>query len=190
MNSYATYRIAETIRVLLFITLSIVIFNFYPVTAIMIVLLALLNDFAIMSIAYDRAEYALKPSHWDMTSVLGMATFLGLVGTVSSFLFLSIGISILHLSLDMLQSMMYLKLSVAGHFLIFITRTKGHFWSYRPSNILLAAVLGTQTVATIIAVYGLLIPPIGWRLALLVWAYALAVLRFDGPRKGFLIQAV
>jgi H+-transporting ATPase len=188
MNSYAIYRISETIRVLLFITLSIVIFNFYPVTAIMIVLLALLNDFAIMSIAYDRADYALKPSHWDMTSVLGMATFLGLVGTVSSFLFLSIGISILHLSLDVLQSMMYLKLSVAGHFLIFITRTKGHFWSYRPSNILLAAVLGTQTVATIIAVFGLLIPPIGWRLALFVWVYAMAAFVLTDFAKVFLFK--
>ena len=41
MNSYAIYRIAETIRVILFMTLSIVFFNFYPVTAIMIVFLAL-----------------------------------------------------------------------------------------------------------------------------------------------------
>ncbi|WP_348304148.1 plasma-membrane proton-efflux P-type ATPase [Methanothrix sp.] len=190
MNSYAIYRISETIRVLFFITLSIIIFNFYPVTAIMIVLLALLNDFAIMSIAYDRAEYARKPNLWDMTSVLGMATFLGLVGTVSSFLFLSIGISILHLSLDVLQSMIYLKLSVAGHFLIFITRTKGHFWSYRPSNILLAAVLGTQIVATIIAVYGLLIPPIGWRLALFVWAYAMVSFVLTDLAKVFLFKRI
>jgi H+-transporting ATPase len=188
MNNYAIYRIAETIRVLFFITLSIIIFNFYPVTAIMIVLLALLNDFAIMSIAYDRAEYAQKPSRWDMKSVLGMATFLGLVGTISSFLFFSIGISILHLTLDVLQSMMYLKLSVAGHFLIFITRTKGHFWSYMPSNILLAAVLGTQIVATIIAVYGLLIPPIGWSLALFVWAYAMVAFVLTDFAKVFLFK--
>ncbi|MDD4447592.1 MAG: plasma-membrane proton-efflux P-type ATPase, partial [Methanothrix sp.] len=188
MNSYAIYRIAETIRVLFFITLSIVIFNFYPVTAIMIVLLALLNDFAIMSIAYDKAMYAQKPSRWDMTSVLGMATFLGLVGTISSFLFFSIGISLLHLTQDVLQSMMYLKLSVAGHFLIFITRTKGHFWSYRPSNILLAAVLGTQIVATIIAVYGLLIPPIGWSLALFVWAYAMVAFVLTDFAKVFLFK--
>ena len=188
MNSYAVYRIAETIRVLFVVTLSILIFNFYPVTAIMIVLLALLNDFAIMSIAYDRAEYALKPNRWDMTTVLGMATFLGLIGTVSSFLFFSIGISVLHLSQDMLQSMMYLKFSVAGHFLIFITRTKGHFWSYRPSNILLVAVLGTQTVATIIAVYGLLIPPIGWSLALFVWAYAMVAFVMTDLIKVFLFK--
>jgi H+-transporting ATPase len=174
MTAYSIYRISETIRILFFITISILAFNFYPVTAIMIVLLALLNDLAIISIAYDRAEFSLKPNRWDMTTVLGMATFLGAVGTVSSFLLLFIGIDILHLTRDVLQSVMYLKLSVAGHFLIFITRTRGHFWSYRPSNILLAAVLGTQAIATVIAVFGLLITPIGWQLALFVWAYAMA----------------
>jgi len=30
MNSYAIYRIAETLRVLLFVTLTILIFNFSP----------------------------------------------------------------------------------------------------------------------------------------------------------------
>jgi H+-transporting ATPase len=173
MNSYAIYRVAETIRVLFFITFSILIFRFYPVNAIMIVLLALMNDLAIMSIAYDRAEYARKPSRWDMTSVLGMATFLGIVGTISSFLLLFIGIDLLNLSTETLQSLIYLKLSVAGHFLIFIARTKGHFWSSRPSNILIAAVLITQILATLIAVYGFLIPPIGWGLALFVWAYSM-----------------
>lgn len=188
MNNYAIYRISETIRVLFFITLSIIIFNFYPLTAIMIVLLALLNDFAIMTIAYDRAEYTQKPSRWDMKTVLGMATFLGLVGTIASFVLFFIGMNILHLSIDVLQSMMYLKLSVAGHFLIFITRTKGHFWSYRPSSILLAAVLGTQTVATIIAVYGLLIPAIGWKLAIFVWAFALASFVLTDFAKVFLFR--
>jgi len=175
MNSYAIYRIAETIRVLFFITLSIIVFNFYPVTAIMIVLLALLNDFAIMSIAYDRVEYSHQPDRWKMSSVIGMATFLGLIGLVSSFGFLFIGLDFLHLSREILQSLMYLKLSVAGHLTIFIARCKGHFWSDRPSNILVGAVFGTQIVATLIAVYGILIPPIGWNLAAIVWVYAIMV---------------
>jgi len=42
-----------------------------------------------------------------------------------------------------------------------------------PARILLIAVFGTQAVATIIAVYGLLMPPIGWGFAALVWGYAL-----------------
>ena len=69
---------------------------------------------------------------------------------------------------------MYLKLSVAGHLTIFLTRTRGPFWSIRPARILLVAVLGTQTVATLIAVYGLFMTPLGWGWALFVWGYALA----------------
>ncbi len=80
MNSYAIYRIAETLRVLLFVTLAILVFNFFPVTAIMIVMLALLNDGAILSIAYDNVHYRNRPEAWDMRLVLGMATVLGVVG--------------------------------------------------------------------------------------------------------------
>ena len=69
MTAYAIYRIAETIRVLLFMTASILIFNFYPVTAIMIVLLALLNDIPIMMIADDNApSHAAGPLGYDTCS--------------------------------------------------------------------------------------------------------------------------
>ena len=85
MNSYAIYRIAETLRVLLFMTLAIVVFNFYPLTAIMIVMLALLNDGAILSIAYDNVIYRNKPEVWDMRTVLGISTVLGVIGVVAAF---------------------------------------------------------------------------------------------------------
>jgi H+-transporting ATPase len=69
---------------------------------------------------------------------------------------------------------MYLKLSVAGHLTIFLTRTRGPFWSIRPARIVWVAVLGTQTLATLIAVYGVFMTPLGWDWALFVWGYALA----------------
>ena len=69
---------------------------------------------------------------------------------------------------------MYLKLSVAGHLTIFLTRTRGPFWSIRPARVLWIAVLGTQTLATLIAVYGLFMTPLGWGWAAFVWGYALA----------------
>src|SRR5664279_4894891 len=61
MNSYAIYRITETLRVLLFMTVAILVFNFYPLTAVMIVMLALLNDAAILSctVGYDGSGCAL-----------------------------------------------------------------------------------------------------------------------------------
>jgi len=173
MNSYAIYRIAETIRVLLFMTLSILIFNFYPVTAVMIVLLALLNDGAILSIAYDRVHYSDKPETWEMPKVLGIATVLGILGVFASFGLFYLGERLFQLSPDLIQTLMYLKLSVAGHLTIFITRTRGPFWTRKPAPILIAAVAGTQLIATLIAVYGVFMAPIGWGWALAVWGYAL-----------------
>jgi H+-transporting ATPase len=172
MNSYAIYRIAETLRVLLFMTLAILVFNFYPLTAVMIVMLALLNDGAILSIAYDNVHYKDAPEAWNMRLVLGIATVLGIIGVVAAFGLFYLGERVFHLDRAHIQTLMYLKLSVAGHLTIFLTRTRGPFWSIRPARILWVAVLGTQTLATLIAVYGVFMTPLGWGWALLVWGYA------------------
>jgi H+-transporting ATPase len=174
MNSYAMYRIAETLRVLLFMTLSILVFNFYPLTAVMIVMLALLNDGAILSIAYDNVHFKNKPEAWNMRMVLGIATVLGVIGPVAAFGLFYIGERVYHLDRAHIQTMMYLMLSVAGHLTIFLTRTRGPFWSIRPARVLWMAVLGTQGIATLISVYGLFMKPLGWGWALFVWGYALA----------------
>jgi H+-transporting ATPase len=173
MNSYAIYRISETLRVLFFMTLAILIFNFYPLTAVMIVMLALLNDGAILSIAYDNVHYKDQPEAWNMRMVLGVATALGIIGVVSAFGLFYLGERVFHLDRAHIQTLMYLKLSVAGHLTIFLTRTRGRFWSILPAKILWIAVLGTQIVATLIAVYGLFMTPLGWGWAGFVWGYAL-----------------
>ncbi len=180
MNSYAIYRIAETLRVLFFMTLAILIFKFYPVTAVMIVMIALLNDGAILSIAYDNVHYRNQPEAWNMRMVLGISTVLGVVGVVAAFgLFYLAEENLLNSFLPRLdrahiQTLMYLKLSVAGHLTIFLTRTRGPFWSIRPARILWIAVLGTQIIATLIAVCGVFMEALPWEWALFVWGYALA----------------
>ena len=174
MNSYAIYRIAETLRVLLFMTLAILVFNFFPLTAVMIVMLALLNDGAILSIAYDKVHYKDQPEAWNMRTVLGIASVLGVVGVVSAFGLFYLGERVFHLDRAHIQTLMYLKLSIAGHLTIFLTRTRGPFWSIRPARVLWMAVLGTQAVATLIAVYGLFMTPLGWGWAGFVWGYAVA----------------
>ncbi len=85
-----------------------------------------------------------------------------------------LGERVYHLDRAHIQTLMYLMLSVAGHLTIFLTRTRGPFWSIRPARILLMAVMGTQLAATLIAVYGVFMAPLGWGWALFVWGYALA----------------
>lgn len=173
MQSYALYRIAETIRILLFVTLSVVVFQIYPLTATMIVLLAILNDAAIISVAYDKATVAKLPQRFRVRRLVGNALFLGVVGVISSFTLLYLAYVFFGVSLAVLQTIIYLKLSIAGHLLIFSTRTKKWFFQDRPSLILVGAVFATQIIATIIAVLGIFLTPISLSTAGLIWGYVL-----------------
>jgi H+-transporting ATPase len=175
MNNYAIYRIAETVRVLIFLTLAILAFNFYPLTAVMIIILALLNDLPIMMIAYDNVKIQEKPVRWNMRDVLVVASLLGATGVVSSFLLFLIGSSVLSLDVATLQTLIFLKMTVGGHMTIYLARTGvNHFWERPlPSNALFVTAEVTQIMGTFIAVYGIFMTPIGWGLAAFVWGYAL-----------------
>ncbi|MFZ0930663.1 MAG: plasma-membrane proton-efflux P-type ATPase [Syntrophobacteraceae bacterium] len=183
MVSYTVYRIAETVALLCFLTVAIVMFNFRPVTAVMIVLLAILNDGAILSIAYDNVRYSNYPETWDMRLVLGVATVIGLFAAFRSFGIFFLSTKVWGLDMAMVQTMVYLNLSVGGHLTLFVARTRRRFWSIMPSWILLGAVVGTQIIATFIAVYGFLMAPIGWKWAGVVWLYSLVLFLFQDEVK-------
>ena len=173
MTNYAIYRITETIRVVVFVTVAILALGFFPVTAVQIVLLALLNDAAIISIAFDRVHSDPSPERWEMRDVLTIASLLGLVGVVESFSILLLGDRVLGLDHDLLRTLMYLKLSVAGSLTLYVARTRGPFWSIRPAGVLFGAVCGAELTATLIAHFGLLMTALPWRYAAFAWGWAL-----------------
>ena len=174
MTAYAIYRIAETMRLLLFMTVAILVFNFYPVTAIMVVLLALLNDIPIMMIAYDNAPFALRPVRWDMTRVLAVASALGGYGVLESFVLYWVARDYLGLPPHVLQATIFLKLLVSGHMTIYLTRNKGWMWQRPwPSWKLVVPSEATQLLGTLLVVYGVAMAPTGWWVAGVVWSYTL-----------------
>ncbi len=191
MTGYATFRIAETVRVLLFMTLSILVFNFYPVTAVMIVLLAIFNDVPIMMIAYDNVPVAPRPVRWDMVRVLTMSMFLGVLGVVASFALFWFAERYLHLPRPTVQTLIFLKLLVAGHLTIYLTRNVGWFWQRPwPDWRLFFACEVTQMLGTLAAVYGWFVEPIGWGYALMVWGYALAWFVINNIGKVWVYRAL
>jgi H+-transporting ATPase len=174
MNSYAIYRITETIRIMFFVVAAMIVFNFYPITTVMIILLALLNDLPILTIAYDNTWLDPKPVRWDMRRVLTVATVLGLVGVIETFGILVIAKLWLQLTDAQIQSFIYLKLAVAGHLTLFVARTRRPFLTKPyPAPILLAAILGTQVLAALIVGFGWLVTPIPWIYVGFVWGYCL-----------------
>jgi H+-transporting ATPase len=192
MENYAVYRIAETVRVLIFLTLCILLLNFYPVTALMIVVLAILNDLPIMMIAYDNAPVAKRPVRWQMNRVLLTASILGILGVVSSFLLLWLAREYFHLEAGVIQTLIFLKLAVAGHMTIYLARTgQQHFWERpRPSLALFGTSEITQVAATLIAIYGLFMTSVGWMLALAVWAYALVFFVINDQIKVWIFRVI
>ncbi|HHO69089.1 MAG TPA: HAD family hydrolase [Gammaproteobacteria bacterium] len=185
MKSYTVYRIAETIRVLLFMTLSILVFDFYPITAIMIVILALLNDIPILAIAYDNTRVQKEPVRWNLQELITVSSILGVTGVVSSFLLFFI-LEQFDYSEPFIQSVIFLKLIVAGHTTIFVTRTEDWMWKRPfPAPVLLHAGFWSAVLGTLIGVYGWWVEPVGWQWAGYIWAYALAWGLFnDAVKKG------
>ncbi|HDL85595.1 MAG TPA: plasma-membrane proton-efflux P-type ATPase [Candidatus Acetothermia bacterium] len=174
MNSYVIYRITETIRILFFVSLTMLLLNFYPLTAVLIILLAVLNDLPIMVIAYDNTWLDPKPVRWNLRRVLTLSTTLGLVGVVETFGLLLIGMRLFGLTGAELRSLIYLKLAVAGHLTLFIARTRRRFFMKPyPAPILLGAILGTQALAAAIVGFGIFVTPIPWIYVGYVWAYCL-----------------
>lgn len=174
MQSYATFRIAETIRIIFFISIAVFAFNVTPVSAIMIILLALINDIPVMAIAYDNAEESTTPVRWHLRETIIVAAVLGLAGLVSSLLlfswFIGSGYSLL-----VIQTAMFLKLDVSGHSTLYLTRAgKGYFWKRPyPSLAFFLPAFGSRIFGTLIVIFGVFMTAIPLSMVAGIWVYAL-----------------
>ena len=175
MQAYTIYRIAETIRIIGFIGLSILFFHFYPITPVMIIILALLNDLPILTVAYDRVRTSPKPVKWDMYEINVMSFYLGIAGVAESFMAVFLLFKYFKLPIDLIQTIVFLKLAIKGHGTLYNARIMDHLWKKPwPAPILWAATYWTRIIGTIIGVYGFgLMTPAGWGWALFMWGYAM-----------------
>ncbi len=184
IQSYVYYRVAMTLDIMLLVVASIVFLGFQPLTAAMIVVLALLDDIPIMTIAYDNVSAAPKPERWNMHRVLVFSCLMGLFSLAQSFGLLLIGLEwisdparldLIALDRQSLQTMVFLQLAVGGHLLLFVVRTQNSVFSPPyPSAPLFLAIVCTQIVAALICGFGILMPQLPWAAVIAVWVYSLA----------------
>jgi len=172
MTSYAIYRIAMTTAIMFFIVLATIIYGFFPLTPIMIIALALLDDVPIMAIAFDNTAVASKPVRWEMSRILTIASLLGVASVVQSFGLMYLGQTVFALAKPALQTMMFLQLVAGGHLMLLVTRTTGPFWRPPyPAGKLFWALTATQVLAVLMCAYGWGVPKVPWSLIGWVWLY-------------------
>jgi H+-transporting ATPase len=182
-ESYIHYRVAMTLDIMVLVVASIVLFQFQPITAIMIVALALLDDIPIMTIAYDNVPAPPQPVRWNMQGILLFASLMGLLSVMETFGLLLIGLrwvadpqlqDMIKLDHVQLQTVMFLQLAVGGHLLLFVVRTKrSMFEPPYPSARLFWAIVATQIVAVAICVLGVGVRAIPPSAIFAVWIYCL-----------------
>lgn len=176
MNSYAIYRINETIRIMIFVVLVMMVYDFYPITAIMIILLAFFNDLPIMTIAYDKTKVEEKPVRWNMHRVLAVSTVMGVSGTIGTFVMLYLALHWLKLSIPEVQTFIFLIMVVSGHMSLFVARARSWYITRPyPAPVMIWAAVGTKIVATLVCLYPMgLMAPISWFDVAIVWVFSIA----------------
>ena len=178
MKSYAMYRISETCRLLFFLFLAMILFKIQPLTAIMIILIALLNDIPIMMIAYDHMKVEKKPVKWNMNEIFTIAIGLALVGVVSTFGLFWIGQKVWHFDLSHARTLAFFAILCGGNLTIYLTRNTGALFAKPlPEWKFFLATLFSQVAGTLISVYGFGVSDfvgIGWKFIGWSWLYIAA----------------
>jgi H+-transporting ATPase len=169
---YSVFRIAESFRVIVTIAIIGLILGAYPLSPVQLILLALLNDIPVVSIAFDRVRIARAPAAINVRRRFLLSTILGITGVGNSLLMLALATAVWHLPWELIQTVFFLKLVVSGHLMIYLAHTDERWWRFLPSRSVILATLSTQLLATLFAVVGIFAAAISWQLALFVWLWA------------------
>jgi len=181
--NYILFRVAMTLDIMFVVVLATLFFGFSPLTAVMIILIALLDDVPIMTIAYDNTLLPREPVRWHMRRLLLVSGFMGLMAVAQTFGLLLVGMewlsnpewqSWINLTQEQIQTAVFLQIVAGGHLLLFVMRSRATIFSPPwPSKPLFLAIVGTQVLAVLICGFGWFVPAIPWVVIGLVWAYML-----------------
>ena len=173
INTYAMYRISESQRLIVTATVLGIIYKAYPLTPLQLIILALLNDIPIISLASDKVKLTVRPAKIKVKNRFISSSFYGLAGVVNSLILFFVMVDFLHLPWTMIQTIFFLKLTVSGHMLIYVAHTKEKWYEFLPSKEVIWATSITQIVASTFALTGLFMSsPISIYWVIFVWVWS------------------
>ena len=213
MQNYCIYRIACTFQLLIFFFITMVSIdpehfanghgtaNTFTLPVLTIVIITLLNDGTIISIAYDKVTVSRTPNKWNLYLVFSIAVLLGAIAFFSSLVVLLLGLSnmsgdkknhFMHslgfgrFSYGEVMTMIFMKICISNFLTVYSARCKSWFWTRLPGKALAISTCFSMLLSTIISVYWYLnfstgsssgpnMKPISWGCALFVWIVDLIV---------------
>lgn len=184
--TYSLYRISESLRLIVTITVLGIIYGVYPLTALQIIIIALLNDIPIISLAFDKVKLLHRPAKIQVKERFALSSLFGIVGVINSLLLFLIMKNVLNLDWGIIQTIYFLKLTVSGHMLIYVAHTKLRWWKFFPSKEVIWATTLTQLIATLFALTGFLMPgKLTFGQIIFVWLWAFFWMQISELAKIF-----
>jgi len=176
MSNFITYRISATLQLLLFFFIAIFAFHpsdyvdtwpdFFHMPVLMLMLITLLNDGTLISIAYDFAKASPTPNRWNLPVLFLVSSVLGAVSCLSSLLLLYLVLdswspTSLFNKLGMppvmygqVTTAIYLKVSVSDFLTLFSARTGDkYFFEIRPATPLLLGGVLALTISSLLSIF-------------------------------------
>eukprot|EP00605_Chrysophyceae_sp_TOSAG23-4_P002149 GSChrysophyteH1.ASY1.ANO1.2377.1 assembled CDS len=177
IRSFMVYRIAATLQLLFFFFIAAFAFTFFSLPVLLMLLITVLNDGTLISIAYDSAVPSESPEHWDFTDLFVISSMLAMIACVSSLLVLYILLDRpAGLSYGQITTGIFLKVAVSDFLTLFNARTGklSVFCAPSPSLLLLIAAGVSLLISTALAMsFPIMEIDEPYILPLLIWAICL-----------------
>jgi H+-transporting ATPase len=183
LKNYIIYRVACTTQLLFFFFATMVAVNptnfqcsghedcnslpkTFALPVIALVMIALLNDGTIVSIAYDNVTVGRLPEKWKLTVYCVVSVVLGSVAFVSSCILLLLGLDnmdaanpsvffsafdIAPFSYGQVLTLLWFKVSISDYLTLWSSRTDRLFFTRKPGKLLLVAFIVAVVTSTFFA---------------------------------------
>ncbi|HWC57393.1 MAG TPA: HAD hydrolase family protein, partial [Candidatus Paceibacterota bacterium] len=183
MYSYSIYRISESFRLIMTVLILGVMIHQYPLTPMQLILVAFLNDIPIISLAFNRVTYTVRPEGVPVRKRFKISLLFGIIGVLQSIILFVI---LRHFGypLAVIQTAFFLKLIISGHMLVFVAHTQKRWWRFFPSRPVILATLATSILASLVASFGIFMTALSTTLLGFVWLWALGWMQISELAKG------
>ncbi len=185
LYSYSIYRLSESFRLIVTVVVLGLVYQTYPLTPVQLILIALLNDIPIISMAFDRVEHFSRPAKIKPAERFILSSLYGLTGIGNSLILFFLMADVFHLSWAVIQTVYFLKLTVSGHMLIYVAHTKERWWRFLPSKQVIWATFLTQIAASFLAGLGIFMPAISFLYIVAIWIWCLIWMQVSELAKIF-----
>jgi H+-transporting ATPase len=172
--TYTFNMLVKKIEIVLFLAIGLIMTGHAVMTPALMVLLLITNDFLSMSLTADRASPAPSPSIWRMRNITTAAIALGACKLAFSTSLLALGKIRLGLSAAELQTLAFVTLVFGNQGVMYVLRERRHMWRSKPGNWVLASSFVDIAVVSTLALSGILMAPLAWRVIATVFAAAAA----------------